>query len=218
MLDELDYRAEADRQRAFAAAFAGHETGSSSRSVVARRRKCWSQSGSTASPWARSTVGRPRTPAEQARRDRLAHTVVEALFSSPARVGLLHADPHPGDFLALTDGRLAMIDYGAVAALPAAVPPVLTGILRHVADGEPEPMMRLLRAEGFVAGDVTPEEVLSYLGGVGDPLRVERFHFDRAWMRGQGARIVRDKGSRRTGRAWRLPPGISWWCGCCRGG
>ena len=98
-----------------------------------------------------------------------------------------------------------MIDYGAVATLPDGVPPVLTGILRHVADGEPEPMMRLLRAEGFVAGDVAPGEVLGYLGGVGDPLRVERFHFDRAWMRGQGARIVRDKGSRRTGRALTLP-------------
>ena len=62
-----------------------------------------------------------------------------------------------------------------------------------------------LRAEGFVAGDVTPEDVLAYLGGVGDPLRVERFHFDRAWMRGQGARIVRDKASRRTGRGLTLP-------------
>jgi hypothetical protein len=65
--------------------------------------------------------------------------------------------------------------------------------------------MRLLRAEGFIAGDVAAEEVLGYLGGVGDPLRVERFHFDRAWMRGQGARIVRDKGTRRTGRALTLP-------------
>jgi len=120
-------------------------------------------------------------------------------------VGLLHADPHPGNFLTLPDDRLAMIDYGAVAVLPDGVPPVLTTILRHVADGEPEPMMRLLRAEGFIAGDVAAEEVLGYLGGVGDPLRVERFHFDRAWMRGQGARIVRDKGTRRTGRALTLP-------------
>jgi hypothetical protein len=199
-LDELDYRAEAERQRAFAAAFSGSDRLLVPR-VVASAPKV------LVSEWVDGVAlgaltRRPAADAdEQARRDRLAHTVVEALFSSPARVGMLHADPHPGNFLTLRDGRLAMIDYGAVATLPDGVPPVLTGILRHVADGEPEPMMRLLRAEGFVAGDVAPEEVLGYLGGVGDPLRVERFHFDRAWMRGQGARIVRDERSRRTGRA-----------------
>jgi predicted unusual protein kinase regulating ubiquinone biosynthesis (AarF/ABC1/UbiB family) len=203
-LDELDYRLEADRQRAFAAAFAGEE-----RLVVPR--VVASAPKVLVSEWVDGvTLGAlARRPAadreEQARRDRLAHTVVETLFSSPARVGLLHADPHPGNFLTLPDDRLAMIDYGAVAELPDGVPPGLTTILRHVADGEPEPMMRLLRAEGFIAGDVAAEEVLGYLGGVGDPLRVERFHFDRAWMRGQGARIVRDKGTRRTGRALTLP-------------
>ena len=204
MLDELDYCTEADRQRAFGAAFAG-----SDRLVVPR--VVASAPKVLVSEWADGvTLGAlTRRPAgdaeEQARRDELAHTVVEALFSSPARVGLLHADPHPGNFLTLTDGRLAMIDYGAVAALPGGVPRVLTRILWHVANGEPEPMMQLLRAEGFVAGDVTPEEVLAYLGGVGDPLRVERFHFDRAWMRGQGTRIVRDKANRRTGRGLTLP-------------
>jgi predicted unusual protein kinase regulating ubiquinone biosynthesis (AarF/ABC1/UbiB family) len=201
MLDELDYRTEARRQRAFAAAFVGDD-----RLVVPR--VVASAPKVLVSEWVDGvTLGAlTRRPAadgdEQARRDRLAHTVVEVLFSSPARVGLLHADPHPGNFLTLPDGRLAMVDYGAVATLPDGVPPVLTAILRHVADGEPEPMMRLLHAEGFIAGDVPPEEVLGYLGGVGDPLRHERFHFDRAWTRGQGARIVRD---RSTGRALTLP-------------
>ncbi len=78
----------------------------------------------------------PPSIADQARRDRHAHTIVEALLSSPARIGLLHADPHPGNFLTLADGRLAMIDFGAVAALPGGIPPLLARILRHVADGE----------------------------------------------------------------------------------
>ena len=67
-------------------------------------------------------------------------------------MGLLHADPHPGNFLTLTDGRLAMIDYGAVAALPGGVPPVLTRILWHVANGEPEPMMPLAARRGVRRG------------------------------------------------------------------
>jgi predicted unusual protein kinase regulating ubiquinone biosynthesis (AarF/ABC1/UbiB family) len=144
--------------------------------------------------------------ADQARRDRYAHTVIETLLSSPVRVGMLHADPHPGNFLTLADGRLAMIDYGAVAPLPGGVPPLLARILRHVADADPAPMMELMRAEGFVAGDVAAEDVLGYLGALGEPLRVERFHFDRAWTRRQAARVVHDRAYWRTGRALTLPP------------
>jgi predicted unusual protein kinase regulating ubiquinone biosynthesis (AarF/ABC1/UbiB family) len=205
MLDELDYRAEADRQRVFAAAFAGSDRLVVPRVVAAAPKVLVSDwvEGATLG----ASIGRPAAdPADQARRDHHAHTVVDTLFSSPARVGLLHADPHPGNFLTLPDGRLAMVDYGSVAVLPEGIPPVLVHLLRHVADGEPAPMMRLLRAEGFVTGDVAPEDVLAYLGAVGDPLRVERFHFDRAWTRGQGTRVVRDRAYWRTGRALALPP------------
>ena len=209
MLEELDYRAKPtgsgrSLRRSPAA------TGSSSRGGGVGAEGAGLGVGRRAWRSARSPGVRPRRRGAGPPRPARAHRRRDAVLL-PARVGLLHADPHPGNFLALVDGRLAMIDYGAVAALPDGVPPVLLGILRHVADGEPEPMMRLLRAEGFVAGDVTPEEVLGYLGGVGDPLRVERFHFDRAWMRGQGARIVRDREARRTGvradAARPAPPG-----------
>jgi predicted unusual protein kinase regulating ubiquinone biosynthesis (AarF/ABC1/UbiB family) len=205
MLDELDYRAEADRQRAFAAAFAGSDR-LVVPGVVAVAPKVlvseWADGVTLGTLTRRHLVD----PVDQASRDRLAHTVIETLPSSPARVGLLHADPHPGNFLALTDGRLAMIDYGAVAQLPDGIPRVLARILRHVANAEPEPMMRLLRDEGLVAGEVAPDDVLTYLGALGEPLRVERFHFDRAWIHGQAAQVVRDHTYWRTGRALTLPP------------
>ena len=61
-------------------------------------------------------------------------------------------------------------------------------------------MMHLLRTEGFVVGDVTAEEVLQQLGALGDPLRVEEFHFHRAWMDEANGRT-----SWETGRALALP-------------
>jgi predicted unusual protein kinase regulating ubiquinone biosynthesis (AarF/ABC1/UbiB family) len=206
MLEELDYRAEGDRQRAFAAAFAGDEA-LVVPAVVASSPKV------LVSEWLDGVTlgaitGRPAVDAaEQVRRDRHAHTVIETMLSSPARLGLLHADPHPGNFMVLADGRLAMIDYGAVAALPAGIPPVLARLLRHVADAEPDAMMALLRAEGFVAGDVAARDVLDYIGPLGDPLRVERFHFHRAWMARQGERMVNLRGPAywQTGRALTLP-------------
>jgi predicted unusual protein kinase regulating ubiquinone biosynthesis (AarF/ABC1/UbiB family) len=93
-------------------------------------------------------------PAEQSLRDRYARTIVETMFATPERLGMLHADPHPGNFLVLTDGRLGMVDFGAVAMLPEGIPPVLARILRHVADGEADRMMDLMRAERFIGRDV----------------------------------------------------------------
>ena len=151
-------------------------------------------------------VGQPS--ARDTDRDRYAHTIVETMFSSPARVGMVHADPHPGNFMLLRDGRLGMVDFGAAAAMPGGIPPVLARTLRHIADGEPERMMALLRAEGFIHGDIGPDDVLAYIGALADPLRVPRFRFDRAWMAAQGARVADLRGAayRETGRALTLPP------------
>ena len=205
-LEELDYRAEADHQRAFAAEF-GDGAHLHVPAVVASAPKVlvseWLDGTSLA-----TLVGVPVAGAAQREaRDRYGHTIVETMFSSPARIGQLHADPHPGNFLVLGDGRLAMVDYGAVAALPDGVPPVLARTLRHIADGEPGKMMALLRAEGFIHGDVAPDDVLTYIGALADPLRVPRFRFDRAWMSSQGARVADLRGAayRETGRALTLP-------------
>jgi predicted unusual protein kinase regulating ubiquinone biosynthesis (AarF/ABC1/UbiB family) len=205
-LEELDYRAEADHQRAFAAAYAGGErlhvpavVASSPKVLVSE----WLDGSSLA-----ALVTRPvLDAADREARDRHAHTIVETMFSSPMRIGLVHADPHPGNFMVLPDGRLAMVDYGAVAAMPGGVPPVLARTLRHIADGDRDGMMQLLRTEGFIHGDVGPDDVLTYIGALADPLRVPRFRFDRAWMAAQGARVADLRGAayRETGRALTLP-------------
>ena len=201
-LEELDYRDEADHQRAFAAEYGGGEH-LHVPAVVASSPKVLVQEWLDGTSLAR-LVGRPEPGTD---RDRYAHTIVETMFSSPVRVGMVHADPHPGNFLVLRDGRLGMVDFGAVAAMPGGVPPVLARTLRHIADGEPEQMMTLLRAEGFIHGDIGPDEVLAYIGALADPLRVPRFRFDRAWMAAQGARVADLRGAayRDTGRRLTLP-------------
>ncbi|MGD9991250.1 ABC1 kinase family protein, partial [Pseudonocardia sp.] len=203
MLDELDYRAEADRQRRFAAAYAG-DPDLHVPAVVASAPKVivseWLDGVSLGTMTARPAA----TAREQALRDEWAHTIIETMFSSPERVGLLHADPHPGNFMVLSDGRLAMIDFGAVADLPDGFPPVLARILRHVADAEPAKMMRLMLAEGFVGGDVPAEDVLRYIGALADPLRTDTFRFHRAWMAQEGSRVLDLRG--KALRSLALPP------------
>ncbi len=60
-------------------------------------------------------------------RDRAGQLLARFLFSGPARTGLLHADPHPGNFRLLPgegdgDLRLGVLDFGTVDRLPGGLP------------------------------------------------------------------------------------------------
>ena len=134
---------------------------------------------------------------------------VRFLFAAPARVGLLHADPHPGNFQLLPDGRLCVIDFGAVARLPDGLPHELGHMLRLAVEDRADELLELLRELGFVLPgvDMGPDEAMTYLGPLTDPVRTEKFHFTRAWIRGQAERL----GDLRrpeftTGRGLNLPP------------
>ena len=69
--------------------------------------------------------------------------------------GVYHADPHPGNFLVMADGRVAVLDYGAIGELNqeetqhyAVLLQVLFGRI-HV----DEPLGELFRKAGFIARD-----------------------------------------------------------------
>lgn len=120
-----------------------------------------------------------------AERDAAAARYLEFIISAPGRSGLLHADPHPGNFRMLPDGRLGVLDLGAVSRLPDGLPPALGLILTHAAAGEAEEFLEALRDEGFVkAGiEVDARAVLEYLQPFLDPLTVDEFRFTREWLR-----------------------------------
>lgn len=107
-------------------------------------------------------------------RDRAGQLLARFLFSGPARTGLLHADPHPGNFRLLPpdeetgeDGqwRLGVLDFGTVDRLPGGLPQTIGDSLRLTLAGEAEAVYELLREEGFVKDtiDLDPDAVLDYL-------------------------------------------------------
>ncbi|HEU5005896.1 MAG TPA: AarF/ABC1/UbiB kinase family protein [Jatrophihabitantaceae bacterium] len=206
MMEELDYRSEAEHQRRFAERL-GDDPEIRVPHVLASAPKVIVSEWLDGRPLSALIAQQDVTADEQRERDRIADIVVRLMFSSPARLGLLHADPHPGNFLVQDDGRIGVIDFGAVAVLPNGLPRVLGRILRYAADRDAEPMMELLRAERFVTGDVTAEDVLRWLGALADPLRVERFHANREWIGKQGARVanIYSNAYKHTGRALNLP-------------
>ncbi len=185
MAEELDYNLEAKSQEKFAKGFDGdphfaipHVIKHSEHVIV--------------SEW---LDGRPLsriiadgTPEE---RDAAAGRYMEFLLVGPGRVGLLHADPHPGNFRMLPDGRLGVIDFGAVNRLPQGLPREMGQFLTVAIHGDAPGTLAGLRETGFVRPgmDIDAERLLEYLEPFIDPLRTDTFRFSRPWLRDVFAHI-----------------------------
>jgi hypothetical protein len=114
--EELDYRLEAAWQRAFAEAYAGDPDIAIPRPLAGSDRVLVSE-------WIDGTpLAEIIASGSQEQRDRAGLMLCRFLYSCPARAGLLHADPHPGNFRLLPDGRLGVLDFGAVNRLPGGLP------------------------------------------------------------------------------------------------
>ncbi|MGB8942379.1 MAG: AarF/ABC1/UbiB kinase family protein [Streptomyces sp.] len=149
----------------------------------------------------------------QEQRDRAGQLLARFLFSGPARTGLLHADPHPGNFRLLPDEkdgwRLGVLDFGTVDRLPGGLPPTIGRSLRMTLDGEADAVYAMLREEDFVQESVElePDAVLDYLLPIIEPMLVEEFTFTRGWMRGQAARVADPRSpAYQLGKRLNLPP------------
>ncbi|GAB3474460.1 ABC1 kinase family protein [Amycolatopsis cihanbeyliensis] len=205
MDEELDYRTEADNQRGFAKAFAGDDQMLVPK-VVASSPKVVVTEWVTGTPFARIIQDGTREQRNEAGR-----LLAEFHYSSPTRAHLLHSDPHPGNFMLLEDGRLCVIDFGAVARLPEGAPLTFGVIMRLALEGRSAELLDALRAEGFVrpGTELDAEDVYAYLAPLVAPLTRERFHFTRRWAQQQAGRIGDTRGQDfRTGRSLNLPP--SW--------
>jgi len=200
--EELDYRLEAASQSAFAASYAGDPDIFVPRVVTATDHVLISE-------WMDGTpLSRIIAEGTQEQRDRAGELLVRFLFSGPSCVGLLHADPHPGNFRLLDDGRLGVMDFGAVDRLPGGFPPMFGKLLwlMHT-NGDIEVVERELRANGFLRPgvDVDLEALRAFLAPLAEPSQTETFKFTREWMRSEAARVT-DMRAANVTRRLNLPP------------
>lgn len=201
--EELDYGLEADAQRAFAAAYAGDDQIVVPR-VVASAPKVIVSEWLEGIPLSRVIADGTR---EQRNRAGLLMSVLH--FSGPQRAGLLHADPHPGNYRLVPDGRLGVIDFGATARLPGGHPEPIGRLVRWALEGRAEDVLADLRAEGFVREsiEVDAQGVLDFLLPFLAPVSAPSFQFNRAWMQEQANRIGDPRSdASRLGRQLNLPP------------
>jgi predicted unusual protein kinase regulating ubiquinone biosynthesis (AarF/ABC1/UbiB family) len=201
--EELDYRLEAQAQRAFAKAYEGDDE-ICIPNVVAASDKVIVTEWIDGTPMAKIIAG---GTADE--RNRSGYLMSTLHFSGPQRAGLLHADPHPGNFRLLDDGRLGVLDFGAVARLPGGHPEPIGRLTRLALAGEADAVLEGLRDEGFVkqAVEVDAEAVLGYLRPLLEPIAEPEFQFTRAWLRAEAARIANPRSPAfQLGKQLNLPP------------
>ncbi|MGI8457496.1 MAG: ABC1 kinase family protein [Propionibacteriaceae bacterium] len=197
--EELDYTLEAQAQQTSAEGFAGDPEflvpgvlASTSKVMV--------------SEWLEGPSLLSATTASQRQRNEIGLRYVRFLFAGPDRVGLLHADPHPGNFKVMPDGRLGIVDFGLVARLPEGLPRAMGTVLQIAQHGDARAVADELRKEGFVTRDIDPEQLFDYLAPFVEPASVPSFHFNRDWMREQFVRIRDPRTSGGVGLQLNLPP------------
>ena len=180
---ELDYRLEADNQREFAKAYDGdkhfvvpHVVASAPKVMITARIDGVQM----------SNIIRSGTPDQ---RDLCGTRLFELTFGAPARVGMMHGDAHPGNFMLLPDGRMAVIDFGAVAPLPGGLPVELGMTIRLARDKNYDLLLPTMEKVGFIqkGEQVSPNEIDDMLRQYVEPIEVEVFHYTRKWLQKMAA-------------------------------
>jgi HSP20 family molecular chaperone IbpA len=178
--EELDYRLEAAAQEAFAAAYADDPD------ICVPPVVCVSDH-ILVSEWLDGTpLATIIADGTTAQRNRAGIMIIRFLFSGPRRVRLLHADPHPGNFRLLADGRLGVLDFGAVSRLPDGFPPIFGTVLRLMHEGGD--LARLeneFRSHGYLRDGVSVDlaALRAFLTPLAEPSMAESFRFSREWLR-----------------------------------
>ncbi len=172
LLEELDYRQEADNQRLFAAYYDGHPTiavpqiigGLSTRRVVTSELADGVRFAELAG-WS------------QAERDLAAETIYRFVFRSLYELHAFNGDPHPGNYLFQGGGRVTFLDFGLVKRFTTAELQPLMQMARYLCvEHDPEAFRRNLEKAGFLRPDapLSTEAIVEHMAVFYDTVRESR--------------------------------------------
>ncbi len=134
VLEELDYRREASNQARFAELYEGHP--------FVRIPKVFPEFSRTRVVTQEFVEGAPFPSAyswDQADKDRLGEILFRFFYGSFDRFLIFSADPHPGNYVLMDDGKVAFLDFGLVRAVdPGTRTLMLTLVVALIADDREE--------------------------------------------------------------------------------
>jgi predicted unusual protein kinase regulating ubiquinone biosynthesis (AarF/ABC1/UbiB family) len=159
IVEELDYRLEAATQAKFAAQYRGHPfihvpevvgelcTGRVLTQEL-RRGRAWSEA-----------VG-----AEGSLRNQWAEVIWRFVYGSHEQLGMINADPHPGNYLFHDDGSVSFLDFGCVQRFPRERIEMAKAIMQAGLRGDVLGTWRACVEAGYwrSSDPVSPEEVFTW--------------------------------------------------------
>src|SRR4051794_36717320 len=182
LIEELDYQLEAETHRRFARTWRGHPfvfvpdvvTSLSSERVLV-----------TDYVEGRSFDEVKELPQDE--RDRFGEIVFRFFCGSLYRTRHFSADPHPGNYILMDDGRVAFLDFGMAKKLSAEQVGAEARVLRAGLEGDSAELRAALADMGFfdpADAIVTAEAVLEHFDAAAGWYREDRdFTIERAYVR-----------------------------------
>jgi len=103
-------------------------------------------------------------------------------YAPASCTGWMHADPHPGNFLLLPGGRLGLVDFGSVAAMPDGIPEPLGRLAAAVLAADAPATRWWARRAGLLA-PAAGVELIDFLRPVVAAAAEETFTYSPEWWR-----------------------------------
>ncbi|MBN1880332.1 AarF/ABC1/UbiB kinase family protein [bacterium] len=146
ILQEMDFNVEAMNMERF-------RENLKSESGIHIPRVFWEYSGKTVITMEKLSGLRMENPADlvEAGHDpkELAREGMRIFLRQVLEFGLFHADPHPGNVLALPDGRIGIIDFGMVGRLDSQTSEHLGGLILNILQKDYDRLIISMRKLGF---------------------------------------------------------------------
>ena len=181
--DELDYRREADHQEAFRALHA-HDPWVHIPEVIP------SHSGTRVltSEFVHAMNFESAVALPPERRRHFAECLWRFVFESLVVGGSFNADPHPGNYLFHTDGRVTYLDFGCTQRIPQAYQQAMRRMHLAAMEQDLETFGLALRAGAGTTPGAYETALVDYLWRCYAPLTTRPYHIHRAYV----AELVRD--------------------------
>ncbi|MET0898545.1 MAG: AarF/UbiB family protein [Mycobacterium sp.] len=203
---ELDYRLEAENQRAFAKAYQDHPHFVVP-AVIASAPKVVIAEWIDGIPLAQII-----RDGNQDQRNLMGYRLFELTDDAPRRLDMMHGDAHPGNFMLMDGDKMGVIDFGAVAPLPGGMPVELGQLLRYAVDKNYDKLLPTMEKIGFIqkGEKVSSIDIDDMLKQYVQPLEVEVFHYNRKWLQKMAAvDFDRAAGQIKTARQMNIPPKLA---------
>lgn len=145
VLEELDYELEAQNQRRFARAYRDHPF-----ICVPEVETSLSRERVLVSEWIDGVDFDEVLAKNQTERDRFGEIVFRFAFGSVYHLHQLNADTHPGNYLAMNDGRVAFLDFGMTKRLSDEQMHLQVAAVTAVLEEDPDSFGQAMEDMGFI--------------------------------------------------------------------